>query len=69
MEDLNINGMQSQASKKLSSKIHAVGWYTFRLRMENEAEKLMSEFILAPIYYPSTRTCSDCGNVINHALP
>lgn len=69
MENLSIKVMQSKASKGLSSSIHRARWYSLRLRIKHEQDKIQGTFILADKYYPSTRKCSSCGAVKEDSLP
>ena len=69
MENLSIKVMQSKASKGLSSRIHRARWYSLRLRIKHEQDKIQGTFILADKYYPSTRKCSSCGTVKKDSLP
>lgn len=69
MENLSIKVMQSKASRGLSSSIHRARWYSLRLRIKHEQDKIQGTFILADKYYPSTRKCSSCGTVKKDSLP
>lgn len=70
MENLSIKDMKASGNpKKLVSHIHQVGWYNFMLRVQHEQAKKMGAFILADKYFPSTKRCSSCGNVVDYSIP
>lgn len=62
LEDLNIKGMLK--NKKLSRPISDAGWSEFRTMLEYKTKWYGSKLILAPRYYPSSKTCSECGHVV-----
>lgn len=59
IEDLNIKGLMK--NKHLSKSISKAQWYTSRLFLTNQCEKLGIELRLAPRFYPSSKLCSNCG--------
>lgn len=62
MEDLGISGMMK--NKHLSRSIQSQLWYFFRQCMEYKCKFYGSiEFILADRKYPSSKKCSNCGNI------
>ena len=61
IEDLNIKGMSQ--NHKLASAILDGGFYEFRRQLEYKATWYGSEVIIANRYYPSSKKCSNCGNV------
>ena len=61
MEDLNVKGMMK--NKHLSDAIAEQGFYEFIRQMKYKSEFNGIEFIQADRFYPSSKTCSCCGNV------
>ena len=61
IEDLNISGMI--ANHKLAQSIADCGFHEFKRQLTYKAEKFGSEIILADRWYPSTKTCSNCGHI------
>ena len=60
LEDLNVSGMMK--NKHLSKAIADSKWYEFRRQILYKAELYGIEVILADRFYPSSKTCSCCGN-------
>jgi putative transposase len=61
MEDLNIKGMMK--NKHLSKAIQEQCFYEFIRQMKYKCEFNKIEFIQADRFYPSSKTCSCCGNI------
>ena len=61
MEDLNVKGMMK--NKHLSKAIAEQCFYEFARQMKYKCEFNGIEFIKANRFYPSSKTCSCCGNV------
>ena len=61
METLNIKGMMK--NKHLSKAIAKQGLYEFKRQMKYKCEFNGIEFIEADKWYPSSKTCSECGHV------
>lgn len=61
MEDLNISGMMR--NRHLSKAIQEQCLYDFIRQMRYKCEWYGIEFIQADRFYPSSKTCSHCGNV------
>lgn len=61
MEDLNVKGMMK--NRHLSRAIAEQGFYQFISFMKYKSEKYGIEFIRADRFYPSSKTCSCCGNI------
>nr|ADN14726.1 transposase, IS605 OrfB family [Gloeothece verrucosa PCC 7822] len=59
MEDLNVKGMLSL--DKLSQSIADCGFYEFKRQLTYKADKFGSELLLASRWFPSSKTCSNCG--------
>jgi putative transposase len=61
MEDLNVTGMLK--NKHLSRAIAEQGFYQFISFMKYKSEKYGIRFIQADRFYPSSKMCSQCGNI------
>lgn len=61
METLNIKGMMK--NKHLSKAIGQQKLYEFKRQIQYKCEKYGIEFIEADAWYPSSKTCSCCGEV------
>lgn len=61
MEDLNVSGMMK--NKHLSKAIAEQGFYEFIRQMKYKCEFNGIEFIQVDRFYPSSKTCSYCGNI------
>lgn len=61
MEDLNIQGMMK--NHHLSKAIQEQCLYEFKRQMKYKCEWRGIEFVLADRFYPSSKTCSCCGEV------
>lgn len=61
LEDLNVKGMLK--NKHLSKAISRLGFYTFRTKLTNVCRKLGIEVRIINRWYPSSKTCSNCGYV------
>ncbi|EQC1535648.1 RNA-guided endonuclease InsQ/TnpB family protein [Clostridium botulinum] len=61
MEDLNISGMMK--NKHLAKAIAEQCFYEFIRQMKYKCEFNRIEFIQADRFYPSSKTCSNCGHV------
>ena len=61
MEDLNVKGMMK--NKHLSKAIQQQNLYEFIRQMKYKCEWLGIEFVQVDRYYPSSKTCSCCGNI------
>ena len=58
-EDLHIKAMQMMWGRKVSD----IGFYSFMLKIKHLAKVHDKDVILIDRYYPSSKTCSKCGNV------
>jgi putative transposase len=63
MEDLNISGMMK--NKHLSKSIAECKWYEFIRQVKYKSEYYGIEFLQVPRFYPSSKTCSSCGQIKN----
>lgn len=60
VEDLNVSRMVK--NHKLSQSISDCGFYEFRRQLEYKCKKFGSTLIIADRFYPSSKTCSNCGH-------
>lgn len=60
LEDLNVSGMMK--NKNLAKSIADSKWYEFRRQILYKAELYNIEVVLANRFYPSSKTCSCCGD-------
>ncbi|MDH5062364.1 transposase [Clostridium perfringens] len=61
IEDLNIKGMMK--NKHLSDSIRKQGFYEFKRQLEYKCKFIGIELVVADRFYPSSKTCSQCGEV------
>ena len=61
MEDLNTSGMLK--NHKLAKAIQEVGFYKFKTMLQNKALQNDKKVVLIGRYYPSSKTCSQCGYI------
>lgn len=61
IEDLNVQAMAR--NKYLSDAIQEQKWYTFRQYITYKASKFGIKVVVVPRKYPSSKTCSCCGNI------
>lgn len=61
MENLNVGGMLK--NRKLSKAIQEQALHEFTRQMEYKCAWNGIKFILADRFYPSSKTCSECGNI------
>lgn len=61
MEDLDIEGMLK--NKYRAKAIHEACWYEFIRQLRYKCERKGIEFIQVDRYFPSSKTCSKCGNI------
>ena len=61
IEDLNINGMSK--NHKLASAILDGGFSEFRRQLEYKCQWYGSTLTIVDRFYPSSKTCSGCGNI------
>jgi putative transposase len=61
IEDLNVKGML--ANHKLAKAIADMGFYEFRRQLEYKCQLYGSQLIIADRWFPSSKTCSNCGTV------
>lgn len=61
METLNISGMMK--NRHLSKAIQQQNLYEFKRQMEYKCKFYGIEFVEADKWYPSSKTCSECGHI------
>ncbi|WP_248277838.1 transposase [Brasilonema sp. UFV-L1] len=59
VEDLNVSGMMS--NHKLAKSIADCGFYEFKRQLEYKTKKFESKLVVVDRWYPSSKTCSNCG--------
>ncbi|MEA5627758.1 RNA-guided endonuclease TnpB family protein [Nostoc sp. UHCC 0251] len=61
VERLNVLGMMS--NHKLAGAVGDANFYEFSRQLEYKCKKFGSEVIFADPFYPSSKTCSNCGHI------
>lgn len=61
METLNVNGIMK--NKHLAKAIAEQKFYEFKRQMMYKCQKYGIELVEVPTFYPSSKTCSCCGNI------
>ncbi|MEH1788711.1 MAG: RNA-guided endonuclease TnpB family protein [Nostoc sp.] len=61
VEDLNVSGML--AFHKLAQVIADCGFHELKRQLEYKAKKFGCEIIIASRWFPSSKTCSNCGHI------
>ena len=61
LEDLNVKGMM--ANQRLAKHIGDASWGTFIRLLEYKAEWNNKQVIKINRFYPSSKTCSECGYI------
>jgi len=61
IENLNVSGMVK--NRKLAKAIQNMGFYMFRSMLEGKAKQTGCEVIVADRFFPSSKKCSNCGNI------
>ncbi len=61
IEDLNVRGMM--ANRHLARSIADMSFFEFRRQLEYKAERRGGMVVVADRWFPSSKTCSDCGSV------
>ena len=61
IEDLNVKGMMK--NKHLSDAIRKQGFYEFKRQLEYKCKFREIQLVVADRFYPSSKTCSQCGEV------
>ncbi|AAX92317.1 mobile element protein [Staphylococcus phage Twort] len=61
IEDLNVSGMMK--NRHLAKAIQKQGFYEFRKQLEYKCGRKGIELVIADRFFPSSKTCSNCGNI------
>jgi putative transposase len=61
LEDLNVKGMVK--NRKLSKTIQDAAWGELRRQVGYKSKWNGFEMVLAPRFFPSSKTCSGCGHI------
>lgn len=61
IEDLNVKGMMR--NRHLSKAVSQQKFYEFRVKLTNKCKQNGIELRVVDRWYPSSRTCSCCGNI------
>ena len=61
IEDLVVSNMMK--NKHLSDSIRKQGFYEFKRQLEYKCKFRGIELVVADRFYPSSKTCSQCGNI------
>lgn len=61
IEDINVKGIMK--NRHLSKSIAKQGFYKFRRMLEYKCKFNGIELVVADRFYPSSKTCSKCGNI------
>ena len=60
IENLNVQGMM--ANHKLAGAISDLGFYEFKRQLDYKCQMYGSSLVLVDQWFPSSKTCSNCGN-------
>ncbi|WP_094673959.1 RNA-guided endonuclease TnpB family protein [Hydrocoleum sp. CS-953] len=61
LENLNVKGMMQNG--KLAASIARQGFYEFRQRLTTKIVSSGGTVVLAPLWFPSSKTCHNCGYI------
>lgn len=61
IEDLNVLGML--ANHKLAGAIADLGFYEFKRQLAYKCQMYGANLVLVDQWFPSSKTCSSCGNI------
>jgi putative transposase len=59
IENLNVQGMM--ANHKLAGAISDLGFYEFKRQLDYKCQMYGANLVLVDQWFPSTKTCSNCG--------
>lgn len=62
IEDLAVSNMVK--NRKLSKAISRTGWHEMRRQLEYKAERTGRKVVTCNRFYPSSKTCSNCGHLL-----
>ena len=60
IENLNVQGMM--ANHKLAGAISDLGFYEFKRELDYKCKMYGATLVLVDQWFPSSKTCSNCGN-------
>ena len=60
IEDLNVKGMIK--NHHLARAISDMGFYEFRRQLTSKVKREGGQLLIAPRFYPSSKTCAGCGH-------
>ncbi len=66
LEDLNVKGMME--NHRLARSIADASWSEFRRQLEYKAKWRFKHFVLIDRWYPTSKTCSNCGHIQDMSL-
>jgi putative transposase len=61
LEDLHVAGLAR--NRRVARRLHDQGWAEFQSQLAYKTTWYGSKLLLAPPFYPSSKTCSGCGAV------
>jgi putative transposase len=64
IEDLNVSGMMK--NKYLAREIQNCNFYEIRRQLEYKCQWHHVQLIIADRWYPSSKTCFNCGQIHKH---
>lgn len=65
IENLNVKGMV--ANRCLAKAVSDRGFFDFRTKLDYKCKMTKAEVVVVDRFFPSTRTCSECGQL--HDMP
>jgi len=68
LETLDIQKLMEEGSKIMNRSISDVSWYDFCRILEYKSNWNAKHFVKVDKYFPSTKKCSQCGNLISIEL-
>jgi putative transposase len=63
IEDLNVRGMVK--NRHLARSVSDRGFFEFRRQLEYKAAQRGAQVVVADRWYPSSKTCSECGHKLD----
>ena len=66
IEDLNVSGMVK--NHNLARAVSDMGFFEFRRQLDYKCQRSGSELVTMNRWYPSSKTCSTCGHIVD-SLP
>ncbi len=62
LEDLNVSGMLK--NRNLAKAVSDIGMFEIRRQVEYKADRYKTKVVIADRWYPSSKTCSECGYIL-----